>query len=248
MQPVPWSKAALVLFVACVLGLALWIAFGYRDHVGRSTLPAPPSRQALSIQGLEYTTYESGRLLSRIAAAELTVKSRKFSVFRVKSVNEAVLTDTRFELFSPDPNPAQAAGGEDRPGAKDLALGRQLAKGVEGLAGLKGMGKITRATFAGMRMTVYGRGGGPELRIMARQAFMEPGKPEVRMEKVFLENLPLKTRLISDEVIWNEERETFAIPGTYRLETADSLTRGTAGLFDLSLRPIVEAGSGRLSK
>lgn len=248
MKPVAWSKAALVLFVSCAFGLALWIALGYQRQAERSTLPTPPPRRALSIQGLEYTTYESGRMMSRIAAEELMVKSRKFSVFRVKSVNEAVLTDTRFDLFSPGADPAQAAGGEDRPEAKDLALGRQLASGVEGLAGLKGMGKITRATFAGMRMTVYGRGGRPELRIMARQAVMEPGKPEMRMEKVVLENLPLKTRLISDEVIWNEERETFAVPGKYRLETADALTRGTAGLFDLSLRPMPATGQGRFSK
>lgn len=244
LQPVPWSKAALVLFVACVLGLVLWIVLGYQEHVGRSTPPAPPPRRPLSIQGLEYTTYESGRLLSRIAAAELTVKSRKFRIFRVKSVNEVILTDTRFDLFSSDP----AGGGEDRPEVENLALGRQLATGVEGLAGLKGMGKITRATFAGMRMTVYRGEGRPELRIMARLAFMEPGKPEMRMEKVVIENLPLKTRLVSDEVIWNEARETFSVPGKYRLETAAALTRGTAGLFDLSLRPFAETGRGSLSK
>lgn len=244
MKPVSWSKAALALFVACALGLVLWIAFGYREHGGQSTPSAPPPRRALSIQGLEYTTYESGRLLSRIAAVELLVKSRKFSIFRVKSVNEVILTETRFELFSPAP----AAGGEDQPETKNLALGRQLANGVEGLAGLKGMGKITRATLAGMRMTVYREEGRPELRILARQAVMVPGKPEMRMEKVVLENLPLKIRLVSDEVIWNEERETFAIPGKYRLETTDAVTRGSAGLFDLSLRPMSETGQGRLSK
>jgi len=244
MMPVPWSKAAFVLFVTCVLGLALWIVFGYREQVERSTLPAPPHRRSLSIQGLEYTTYESGRLLSRIAAVELLVKSRKFRIFRVKSVNEVILTDTRFELFSPAPT----TDGEDRTEVGDLALGRQLAKGVEGLAGLKGMGKITRATLAGMRMTVYRGEGRPELRILARQAVMVPGKPEMRMEKVVIENLPMKTRLVSDEVIWNEARETFQAPGKYRLETADALIRGTAGLFDLSLRPSVVTGEGRLSK
>lgn len=244
MKSVPWSKAAFLLFVACALGLVLWIVFGYREQVEHSTLPSPPHRRALSIQGLEYATYESGRLLSRIAAVELLVKSRKFRIFRVKSVNEVILTDTRFELFSPAPTTDDG----ELPPSGDLALGRQLAKGVEGLAGLKGMGKITRATLAGMRMTVYRGEGRPELRILARQAVMVPGQPEMRMEKVVIENLPMKTRLVSDEVIWNEARETFQAPGKYHLETADALIRGTAGLFDLSLRPLIEPGRRRVSK
>ncbi|RMG99724.1 MAG: hypothetical protein D6706_05095, partial [Chloroflexi bacterium] len=100
----------------------------------------------LTISGLSYTATQKGVPTSRIRVARMQVRPRRFGALRIRSLNELALTDARFELLQNLPEKP----GEKMTGPPVLSLETGLADSVQGLAGLQGMGNISRTWVDGM--------------------------------------------------------------------------------------------------
>jgi hypothetical protein len=186
---------------------------------------------------MEYSSYYgNGQLQSRVTADQFLVKPRQFSVFKIKSVNEAILTNTRFEIFGPPPVDTDSSNRLTTDG-EDGDLGTQLSDGIRGLAELKGMGRITRAVLFGMSMETFFNEK-PILHLQAQHATMNISKAEMILEKAIIENHQTATRLIGKEIFWNEKQKTFKIPGEYHLQTPSGTIRGEKSIFGFDLQPI----------
>lgn len=191
----------------------------------------------MSIRGMEYSSYYgNGQLQSRFTADQFLVKPRQFSVFKIKSVNEAILTNTRFEIFGPPPVETDSSNRLTTDG-EDGDLGTQLSDGIRGLAELKGMGRITRAVLFGMSMETFFNEK-PILHLQAQHATMNISKAEMILEKAIIENHQTATRLIGKEIFWNEKQKTFEIPGEYHLQSPSGIIRGGKSIFGFDLQPI----------
>lgn len=237
MGRISWSWLLLGLLLLGGVGLMVWVVTGYRNQAEERVGMETPSSHPMAIKGLVFSNYEGDRLQSRVKADQLLVKPRQFSVFRIKSVNEVVLTNTFFEIYQ-YPAEKGSAAGEER-----FSLGAQLTSGVKGLAGLKGMGRVTRAVLLGMKMEVL-NSGHPHLRLSAQNAEMSINKAEMQMENVLIENPVSGKRLISKVVIWDEKNRVFVVPGEYRLQTPGGISVGKNVAVDLNLQILAGNGDG----
>ncbi len=209
------------------LVIAGWIFWGFSQK-SEAPVSAPSSRSApLAIQGLSYSNYEGDKLLSRLEANRLQVRPRKFFVFNLKSVNEVMLEQGRFEIHMVE---NQEAG----EGAS-FSLGAELSTSVNGLAGLKGMGRITRCLVGGMAMDIF-KSGKPHFLVKAEKAFMDFHKKETRLENVLLEGVGSEKKVWAEQAWWDEERQIFRIPGKYRARTPRGNASGEGIRVDLDFR------------
>ncbi len=216
-----------VTLILGTLAVAGWIFWGLSQQpeapVASSSSPSAP----LSIKGLAYSNYEGDQLLSRVEANRLQVRPRKFFVFNIKSVNEVILEQGRFEIHMVE---NQEAGKGER-----FSLGAELSTSVNGLAGLKGMGRITRCLVGGMAMDIF-LAGKPHFLVKAEKAFMDFQKKETRFENVLLEGGASEKKIWAEQVWWDEGQQIFRIPGKYKARTPRGNASGEGILIDLDFR------------
>jgi len=147
----------------------------------------------------------------------------------VRSVNEAALSKARFEIHSDAAESGKPTGGILK------SLGGQFTSRAQGLAGMKGVGNITRVVMDGMEMTFFRRKS-PHLQVRAQKGEMDFKKKEIRMEQALLEHLPSQKKIAASTIIWDDEARVFKIPGKYQAQTPQGRASGRGITVDLDFR------------
>ena len=178
----------------------------------------------MDVRGLTYSTYIEGQLVSRIQTDQLLITPRQFGMMRIKSVNEAVLVNARFEFQE-----HMAKGAEEGEPVESV----DFSQGIEGLTQLRGVGRVTRGNIAGMRL-VYRQDQQPRLHMAARRAVLDFARGESRMEDVVIDCVAVRRRIHAATVYWDRDTQRFFIPGDYQLELAPGkFTPGRGLIVDL---------------
>lgn len=175
----------------------------------------------MEVRGLSFSTYVDDQLASRIQTDQLLVKPRQFGVFRVKSVNEAVLVNSRFEFHAP----GEKAAAE----AEDAARAVDFGQSIDGLAQLRGVGRLTQVVISGMSM-VYHQDQEASLRMLARQATLDLTRGQSLLEEVVIECLTAGKRIHATQAVWDRDTQRFVIPGSYRLMSPGEAPRPGSGI------------------
>lgn len=196
-----------------------------------NTLPQsfnPP----LLIDGLSYKVYNNGTLVSKMEADEFKISPRKFFIFNIKSVNEAILKNVKMDIY-----------------IKDLKLkkGKVIETDIDLLklffdstTGKKtGAGLITRALIKGIDMNIYISDVLTHKLKASTAEFMLKGK-KIIFYNVTLEN-PLSHKLIhAAKIIWDAQEKVFKISDWYEVSSLKGKTKGKSITIDLNfnIKPI----------
>lgn len=219
-----WSCGGLIVAVL------LWVGFFY-DR-GSRLIPSPaeqPSGVAIEIEGLKSTNYKEGKLQSRVQAAQLVVVPRKIGVFQIQSINEAVISRFRLEMH----NTARPV----EQNSSTAALPDELSDGINGLASIKGSGRIVKVTIADMEILSI-RENKPEFILQARVGTFDARHKQLQLENVIMQQPENHLRLTTDRAVWNKEINAFEVPGPYVLHRGNEVVKGEHIFIDLAFRII----------
>jgi len=196
------------------------------------------SQKPLSIIDMAYNTYRDEELVSKIQVQEFQVRPRKFGIFRIRNINEVALRKARFDLF----HGTSAKAGQDA--REEVSLSAGLSESINGLAGLRGMGQITRATMDPMVLNIY-RDGQPSLHLQAGRAIFDLKKQLFDFKKTRLLGPRKNFQLVTPLLRWDEQHKVFLVPGEYRLITGEGIRKGSGAVVDgeFNLRPVAGQNS-----
>jgi hypothetical protein len=225
------SKLILILIAGLVLALAarIYIQSQSDGQAGPAVKEESVSTSPMTIRGFGFSTYLDDRLSTRVSADLFRIRPRKFSIFKVRSLNEAALSKARFEIHSDAAESGKPTGGILK------SLGSQFTSRAQGLAGMKGVGNITRVVMDGMELAFFRRKS-PHLQVRAQKGEMDFKKKEIRMEQALLEHFPSKKKIAASMIIWDDEARLFKIPGKYQAQTPQGRASGRGITVDLDFR------------
>jgi hypothetical protein len=224
-----FSKLILLFLAGLVLALAARIYIQSDGPIDPAVNESTVSTSPMTIRGFGFSTYLDDRLSTRVSADLFRIRPRKFSIFKVRSLNEAALSKARFEIHSD-----AAENGKATEGVLE-SLGSQFSSRAQGLAGMKGVGNISRVVMDGMEMTFF-RQKSPHLQVRAQKGEMDFKKKEIRMEQALLEHLPSQKKIAAATIIWDDEARLFKIPGKYQAQTPQGRASGRGITVDLNFR------------
>lgn len=193
----------------------------------------PSSLSPLSIQGLVYSSYNGSHLLSRTKAEQLQVRAKRYSLFKVKSVNEAIFVNPVFESYLTSEDDSSDGAGQD--------FNSQVSEGISGLAELKGVGHIVSALLL-RPVFILDRGAHDRIEISAKQGEISLRNNKLVLTEVVFEGTNPHRLIQCQQAIWEKDKRQFYIPGEYRLEEGRRLEKGGnvfVGL-DISVKPNLE--------
>lgn len=199
---------------------------------------------AIEIEGLKYSNYKDEKLQSRVQAAQLMVVPRKIGVFQIQSINEAVISQFRLEIFNSPPTiPGNQEKLNSAPSvARENEFADELSEGIKGLASIKGAGRITKVTITGMEIFSL-REDKPEFILQARVGSFDARKKELQLEQVTLLQPITGMRIVTERAVWNKKIKAFEIPGDYEVTTEKGVKKGKRIYIDMNFRLIYDKHS-----
>lgn len=205
---VRWVKWILLVYVVGLLGLIIYqMEFKTQDDssVGKA-VPRSSSERPLQIEGLEYTNYEEGRVVSRIKMDRLDVRPRKFGIFRIKSVNEVYLKRMSLVMFTHNGQVTVDSS------AQAPSMGKMLVDSLQGLSQLRNLGRIQRVLMDNLELlTVRAEPKKLEKVVRARKAVFDVRKKVMALEHAYIENFTHKRRLKADKIKWDERHKHWIV-------------------------------------
>jgi len=214
--------AITILFLSVGLGVGLYLNY---DRPLPTAMPVLQSSVSMSVGGLDLKNFSQGKLAERIQVGQFMVKPRRFGIFSVKSVNEAIFLKTRIDL-----HPRPCLDGKD--GGKDTGLLSAIDNSLQSVAQMRGVGRVTRSKFTEFMMRLH-REGEPPLQIHAREAFGNIPEKEFSLSECILQ--VGEKRLKASKALWNQERKCFIVPGEFVFWQGATRLSGTGAEVDLSL-------------
>ena len=183
---------------------------------------------------------QGGNVRARVLADGYTIGPARFGIFSVTPVKEALLTNARVEVYL---DSRQGDEGE-RSFTEALGLLDDLfipsePQSSRGGGGVESAGRGTRSGTSGsgqrrsrplprlehLLVDVY-RDQVLELRIRARDGYVDRGKGTVRLAKASIEHMQKQRRIASDAIFWDQRESRFKIPGRYVADTPQGRARG----------------------
>lgn len=216
--------------------LLLTVAGVYLSRQSERPLPVETVKSsgvAMEIQGLKYSNYKEGKLQSRVQAGQLIVVPRKIGIFQIQSINEAVISQFRLEILN-EPVKASSATSTDLP--------LELADGIKGLAAIKGSGRITKVTIAGMTIISL-QDNQPNFILNAKVGVFDARQKQLQLEQVILQKPSLGMKIVTERAVWNKKINAFEIPGPYEIHKSDGIQKGERVYVDMNFRLIFDKGS-----
>lgn len=174
---------------------------------------AAPSRTV--VEGLDYSEFAGTTLARRIRAEQLVVVPKRFGIFQMSALSEAVLTRARIEVFEP-----ASAGAPPRAGVDAVVP-------VEGFAlpGLADVRRLAGATFYDLQIVLV-RAGAPVARVGAAQASADVRSGNLILKDFRLEH-PATGRVVrSTRAVWHRRSGEFSIGGDYAVEERGAVRTG----------------------
>lgn len=173
------------------------------------------------ISGLRYKTYTNGTLMKMVEADEFRIVPRRFYVFRIKSLNEALVTNARISIFVPVGD--HAKNKKDFPEDPFASLLKDLTdqESVNGVT--------TKVTVKGIEISIY-HSKVLTHHLKAASADLGVSGGQAIFYNAVLEDVALRTRSIAKKMIWDSRTKKFRIPGS---------PSGTAGAKGKGFGPLV---------
>jgi hypothetical protein len=212
--------ASVVVLAVGALGLLVaWGALPIRK--GNEITPAsnPPITDGTYVKGLHYKVHENGSLVSEAEAEDFRIVPKRFFVFRVKSVNEAVVTNARIKLFKLN---------DSRKDSKDDPFGSLLKEfGDSGL--------IVKAVVNGIDVNIY-KAEKVTHHLTAAKADLMAGANQTAFYDAAIEHPPSKTVIRTAKLLWDTEKRKFRVPGQYTASGPGGEFRGKGVQIDLNFK------------
>jgi hypothetical protein len=205
-----WVKLTLLLYTIALCG---WLGYQAFISQGKETKQLPvvktSSQRPLLVVGLDYSSYDEDQISSRVQVERLEVRPRKFGIFRLKSVNEVFLKQLRLKVVT-----QERASDEEKAkkAKKGLSPGQLLTKNLNELIQLRKLGKVQRVVIDGVK--VFTLASDSQLLdnfISAQKAVFDVRKKTLLMEHAQVENFPLKRRLTSSQLTWDDRKKLWLV-------------------------------------
>jgi hypothetical protein len=205
-------KISIVIGVAALLMVCVivWAALPNRRVDQTQTLSDRAAKEGwLFIKGLRYKTYENGSLVARVEAQEFKIIPRRFFVFHIKSLNEAVITNAKMDLFFHGREAHNSIAEEGNDESPFKVLFKELTRKDSG-AGL-----ITKVTMKGIDISIYDSGV-LRRRVRAASADLINDSGRAIFYDATLEDPHMGKSVSAPKVVWDSHEKRFKVPGDHR--------------------------------
>jgi len=201
----PTTKILLILFFPIII-----LTWGFNRGADSHT-PIKQNRifrSPITIEGFSNTIYDGENLISKIEADQFFIAPRKFFVFNVKSVNEAIIKNIRISLYLNSEN-------KKKP---DLVSLLKFIPSETGHIKLKNMGYITRGVIKGLDIKIY-QDQTPSYHLSGEKAILDLKEKKMKINTARFENFTTGEIFTSERMIWHNQKSQLHIPGKYVLQT-----------------------------
>ncbi len=213
--------ARLVIVTLGALGfLAGWMAFP--EGKGRGIEPGaiPPVTDGTFVKGLHYKVYKNGSPASEAEIDDLRIVPRNFFVFRIKSINEAVITNARIRLYDPS---------QKRRDDPFRSLFKEFTDQENGF------GLITRAVVKGIDVNMY-HAQKVTHHLTAAKADLMAGSNQTAFYDATIEHPSSKTVVRAAKLLWDTQERKFVVPGRYTLSGPGGDVKGEGVQIDMNFK------------
>jgi hypothetical protein len=216
-----------------ILGITILVFIHHKPIALQSIIGDINTAYPIWIKGFTSRDFNGNNILKRLSADELKIGPRKYFVFNICPLNEAVLSNAKLEThYYFDGN---SKGQElDR-----LHLGGSLISGKGIKKSIPTKGIITRCRLKDLFWKIY-RDNNLSLIIQAKRAEINFRTKQMRLSDVCIEDRKSHRCIITRSVIWNEKQKIFKIPGHYIAMTPKGRASGRGMQLDLNFvaRPL----------
>ena len=183
----------------------------------------PEITEGTFVEGLRYRVHRNGSLVSEVEAEDLRIIPKSFFVFRVKSINEAVVTNARIKLFKLN---------ETKKDIKDDPFGSLLKE-------IADRDLIVRAVARGIEVYIY-KAEKVTHHLTAAKADLMAGANQTAFYDATIEHPLSKTVIRTAKVLWDTEERKFMVPGRYTASgpRGKSIGRGVQIDLDFKMRQL----------
>ncbi len=197
-----------------------------------SQLEQPASRQPLplKITGLVYSAQNEHGVVHALQADQLLIKPRKFRLFNIRNVNEAVLNNARFETrFYADTTSEQHLFDYEAvlPVGDDEGDSRYRSR--------SGYGLVTRLVANRVKFDIF-HSEQKSMTLTAALGLLENKKREAEFLNATLRDMRSARRISSRKIIWDAKNSVFVIPGSYVLHSPAKNVAGESIKVDMGFR------------
>jgi len=179
------------------------------------------------MDGVSSKVYDNGVLVSKMEAEMFKIRPRKFFLFNIKSVNEAILTNVKLDIY------IKNKGLKEGKETAYIDLLKPIFDATTGKG--TGTGLITRAVIKGIDFNIFNS----DIlihKLKARSAdFMLQNKKIVFLN-VTLEHPPSSRLISAERMIWDAQEGNFKVPGWYKSSTPKGDSKGKGVQIDLDFR------------
>jgi len=225
---------------ACCTAVCAGLLLALSACTGNEPLPfqleQPASRQRLplKITGLVYSAQNEYGVVHALQADQLLIKPRKFRLFNIRNVNEAVLNNARFETrFYADTTSEQPLFDY----AAVLPVGDD--EGGSSHRSRSGFGLVTRLVANRVKFDIF-RSEQKSMTLTAALGLLEKKKREAEFLNATLSDMRSARRISSRKIIWDAKNSVFVIPGAYILHSAAKDVAGESIKVDMdfTIKPL----------
>ena len=199
---------------AGLLVLALSACTGNEPLPSQLEQPVSRQRLPLKITGLVYSAQNERGVVYALQADQLLIKPRKFRLFNIRNVNEAVLDNARFETrFYADTTSEQRLFDYEAVlpvGDDDSDSDRHRSR--------SGYGLVTRLVANRVKFDIF-RSEQKSMTLTAALGLLENKKREAEFLNATLRDMRSARRISSRKIIWDAKNSVFVIPGSYVLHS-----------------------------
>jgi hypothetical protein len=177
----------------------------------------------LSIKGFSSEVKnDNGTVISKIKADTIKIKPRKFFVFRIKSLNEALLRNVKLDLFM-----------YEKINGKESILTGQLFDTLNTfITEQTGLGLVSRIILENIDINIH-NSDVVTLKLKAKSAKVLKNK-NIVFNNAILENSMSTTLIKTKIIIWNSQEDVCNIPNQYLAVSAKGRAKGKGIKVDLN--------------
>lgn len=222
-----FMNALLCSFIAFIIGTVLISFIAAKKSFQISTPSVIDPKEficPLRMTGFSSVNYEEGMIKSKISAAVLEIKPRKFFIFNVKAFNEIIIEDSDIEMYFhsndadnlvPPDNLAKEKSSSNPEAPLESIIFQ--TKGTDAV--IKGTGIITRGIIKNLGIKIF-EGDRLVLKVKAEHANVDFKRSIVKLEDAQIRDIASNRTIKSKLILWKEKEKQFVIPGHY-IELSD---------------------------
>jgi len=226
------EKSSAVKIIS-IFALGLFIVWMLLPGKKKTNISPQSYNPPLLINGLSHKVYNNGILVSKMEAEEFKIRPRKFFIFNIKSVNEAILTNVKLNMYIK--NKELKEGKE----VADIDLLNPIFDATTGKG--TGTGLITRAVIKGIDVNIF-ISDVLTHKLKATSADFMLKKKRIVFYNASLEHPPSSRLISADKIIWDAQEKAFMVYNLDKTSSTKEKAKGKGkGLkidLDFNIEPI----------